>query len=123
MTKAVSGQFVSMLFLARDIAHIVHLKTRSFSEHNTLNNFYENIIPLADDYAQQYQGRFNEALDIPLSTNESKGSIADVLEMQMQWIEDNRQSIVPRTETALHNKIDEVVALYQNTLYKLRFLK
>jgi hypothetical protein len=43
--------------------------------------------------------------------------------MQMQWIEDNRQAIVPRTETALHNKIDEVVALYQNTLYQLRFLK
>lgn len=123
MTKAVSGQFVSMLFLARDIAHIVHLKTRSFAEHKTLEGFYDSVIPLADDFAQQYQGRFNEALEIPLSTNENKGTIADVLEKQMQWIEDNRQAIVPRTETAIQNKIDEIVALYQNTLYQLRFLK
>jgi aromatic ring-cleaving dioxygenase len=37
----------------------------------------------------------------------------------MDWIEANRQQIVPRTETALHNVIDEVVGLYQNTLYQL----
>jgi hypothetical protein len=45
--------------------------------------------------------------------------VSEVLRQQMEWIEANRQQIVPRTETALQNKIDEIVALYQNTLYQL----
>jgi hypothetical protein len=55
--------------------------------------------------------------------NEYKGNIVDVLEGQKKWIEANREAIVPRENTALHNIIDEAVALYDKTIYKLRFLK
>lgn len=123
MSSLVAGKYVALLFLGRDIAHRVHLKTRSFAEHKALNEFYDEIVDLADSFAEAYQGRYNELLDIPLLTNDKKGTIADVLEGQMKWIEDNRASICPRTETALHNIIDEAVGLYMSTLYKLRFLK
>ena len=43
-----AADFVGMLFLARDVAHSVHLNTRSFSKHMALNTFYEEIIELAD---------------------------------------------------------------------------
>jgi hypothetical protein len=33
-----------MLFLARDVAHSVHLNTRSYSKHVALNIFYERIV-------------------------------------------------------------------------------
>lgn len=120
MSKA--GEFVALLFLGRDMAHRAHLKTRSYAEHMALGGFYEAVIPLADAFAESYQGRFNELLDVPLMDNEFEGEIADVLEQQMSWIEDHREQICPRDETAIHNTIDEVVALYQSTLYKLRFL-
>jgi len=123
MSSLMAGKYVALLFLGRDIAHRVHLKTRSYAEHKALNEFYEEIVGKADDFAEAYQGRFNEILDIPLLTNDKKGTIADVLEGQMKWIEDNRESICPRKETALHNIIDEAVGLYMSTLYKLRFLK
>ena len=119
MATNTAGEFVGLLFLAREITHRIHLKTLSFAEHKTLNEFYDGIIPLADDFAQQYMGRYGVRLDIPYVTNKYKGTVSEVLRQQMEWIEANRQQIVPRTETALQNKIDEVVGFYQNILYQL----
>ena len=119
MATNTAGEFVGMLFLAREITHRIHLKTLSFAEHKTLEEFYNAIIPLADDFAQQYQGRYAIRLDIPYVTNKYKGTVSEVLRQEMEWIESNRQQIVPRTETALHNVIDEIVGLYQNILYQL----
>jgi hypothetical protein len=119
MANNTAGEFVGMLFLARDITHRIHLKTKSFAEHKTLEEFYNAIIPLADDFAQQYMGRYDIRLDIPYVTNKYKGTVSEVLRQEMEWIEANRQQIVPRTETALHNVIDEIVGLYQNILYQL----
>lgn len=121
--SAMAGKYVALLFLARDIAHRVHLKTRSYAEHKALNEFYDSIVDKADSFAEAYQGCYNELLNIPLLTNEYKGSIADVLQKQKDWIEANRAAICPRENTSLHNIIDEAVALYDSTLYKLRFLK
>jgi hypothetical protein len=114
-----AGELVGMLFGARNLAHTIHLKTSSFAEHKTLEEFYSGIVPLADDFAQQYQGRYDIRLDIPVVPNKYKGTIAQVLRQQMEWIEANRQQIAPRTETAIHNTIDEIVGLYQNILYQL----
>ena len=121
--SAVSGKYVALLFLARDIAHRVHLKTRSFSEHMALNEFYNDIVEHADDFAEAYQGCYNELLNIPLLTNDYKGNIVDVLQAQKDWIEKNREAICPRENTALHNIIDEAVGTYDKTLFKLRFPK
>lgn len=114
-----AGELVGMLFGARNLAHTIHLKTTSFAEHKTLEEFYTGVIPLADDFAQQYMGRYNIRLEIPVVPNKYKGTISEVLRAQMEWIEGNRQAIAPRTETALHNVIDEIVGLYQNILYQL----
>lgn len=119
MATNAAGELVGMLFGARNIAHTIHLKTTSFAEHKTLEEFYTGIIPLVDDFAQSYQGRYGVRLNIPVVPNKYKGTISEVLRAQMEWIEANRQAICPRTETALHNIIDEVVGLYQNILYQL----
>lgn len=117
-----AGQFVALTFLARDLTHRAHLATRNYAEHVALGEFYEKLIPLVDSFAEAFQGRYNDLLDIPLMDNQFEGEIADVLEQQMAWIEDHREKICPRSESALHNEIDSIVSLYQSTLYKLRFL-
>ena len=48
--------FVGMLFLGRDVAHSVHLNTRSFSKHMALNTFYNEVVELADGFTEAYQG-------------------------------------------------------------------
>jgi hypothetical protein len=50
--------FIGNLFLARDVAHSVHLNTRSYAKHVALNGFYTEIIELADSFAEAYQGKY-----------------------------------------------------------------
>lgn len=116
------GQLAATIFLGRDLAHRAHWRTSSYAQHMALGAFYEEVIPLIDSFVEQYQGRYDELIDVPLIDNDFEGEIADVLEQQMAWIEDNRERVCPRSETALHNTIDEIVGLYQTTLYKLRRL-
>ena len=52
-----AAQLMGLLFLGRNVAHSVHLNTRSYSKHVALNIFYERIIGVADDFAEAYQGR------------------------------------------------------------------
>lgn len=121
-----AGEFVGLLFLARDLAHKAHLKAKgegSYAKHVALGEFYESLTELADEFAEQYQGRFDELLDVPLLDNEYEGEILPVLRQMMDYIEQCREDIVPRSYTSLHNTIDEVVRTYERALYKLKFLR
>jgi DNA-binding ferritin-like protein len=116
------ADFVGMLFLARDVAHSVHLNTRSFSKHMALNTFYEEIVELADKFAEAYQGKHGLIGPISLMNARKTSNIVEFLQDQVDEIEKVRYEVCDKTETALQNIIDEIVGLYLSTLYKLRFL-
>lgn len=115
-------QLIATLFLARELAHREHLRTRSFAQHVALGEFYEAIVGHADEIAEVYQGRFGLLAEIPMLVNTVAGDIIAVLQGHLDWIAANRYSVCPREETAIQNLIDEAVATYSRTLYKLRFL-
>jgi len=115
-------QFMGHLFLARDVAHSVHLNTRSFAKHSALNEFYDEIIELADKFAEAYQGRKGLIGPIALMSARKTGNIVEFLEDSLEQVEDMRYKMVDKTDTALQNIIDEIVGLYLSTLYKLKFL-
>lgn len=117
-----AAEFVGMMFLARDVAHSVHLNTRSYAKHMALNTFYEEIIELADDFAEAYQGKHGLIGPISLLSATKTSNIIDFLQNQLDEIEKARYEVCEKTETALQNIIDEIVGLYLSTLYKLRFL-
>ncbi len=117
-----SADFVGILFLARDVAHSVHLNTRSFSKHMALNSFYDEVIELADKFAEAYQGRHGLIGPISLMSATKNGNIIEFLEQSLFEIEDNRYKVCDKTDTAIQNIIDEIVGLYLSTLYKLKFL-
>jgi hypothetical protein len=114
--------FVGILFLARDVTHSVHLNTRSYSKHKALQKFYESIIDLADGFAEAYQGRHGLMGPISLQSAKKTTNVIDFLQNQLEEIEANRYKICDETDSAIQNLIDEVIALYLSTLYKLRFL-
>lgn len=114
--------FVGMLFLARDVAHSVHLNTRSYSKHVALNTFYDEIVGLADGFAEAYQGRNGLIGPISLMAAKKTTNIIEFLQGQLDEIEKCRYEVVPKTDTPLQNLIDGIVELYLSTLYKLRFL-
>ena len=114
--------FIGQLFLARDVTHSVHLNTRSYAKHKALNKFYTGVIDLADDFAEAYQGKHGLMGPISLLSAKKTTNIVEFLQDQMDEIEAERYKVVDKDCTPLHNIIDEILALYLSTLYKLRFL-
>lgn len=120
------GQLIAVLFLARDLAHRAHLRTTgpgSFAKHEALGEFYPAVVDLSDNLAEVYQGAMLELIDIPLLDNEFPGAIKESLQAQRKWIAANRYKAVPKEETQMQNIIDEIVALYDRTIFKLHYLE
>lgn len=117
-----AADFVGHLFLARDVSHSVHLNTRSFAKHKALQEFYEGIVGLADDFAEAYQGRHGLIGPITLQTAKKNGNIIEFIQDSLADVEANRYKVCEEKDTAIQNIIDEIVGLYLSTLYKLKFL-
>lgn len=117
-----AAEFIGQMFLARDVAHSVHLNTRSFSKHMALNTFYDSIIDHADAFAEAYQGRHGLIGPITLHSAKKTNNIIEFLESQLAELEAARYDVVPKTDSSLQQLIDNIVELYLTTLYKLKFL-
>ena len=117
-----AADFVGKLFLARDVAHSVHLNTRSFSKHMALNTFYDEVIDRADAFAEAYQGRHGLIGPIAIPASKKTANIIEFLQEQLDEIEKGRYDVCRKEDTSLQQLIDNIVELYLTTLYKLRFL-
>jgi hypothetical protein len=116
------ANFVGTLFLARDVAHSVHLNTRSFAKHSALQTFYDEIVDLADKFAEAYQGRHTLIGPIGLMGAKKTSNIIEFLEDSMAELEGARYDVCDKSDTPIQNIIDEIIGLYLSTLYKLKFL-
>jgi len=115
-------KFIGQLFLARDVTHSVHLATRSYAKHKALNKFYTGVIDLTDDFAEAYQGKYGLIGPISLQSAKKTNNVVEFLEDQVKELESTRYKVVDKECTPLQNIIDEILALYYSTLYKLKFL-
>jgi DNA-binding ferritin-like protein len=100
----------------------VHLNTRSYSKHKALQKFYDGVVDLADTLAEAYQGRHGLIGPISLMSAKKTNNIVEFLEDNLKDIEEMRYKVMDKNDTALQNIVDEIVALYLSTLYKLKFL-
>lgn len=115
-----AGLLSAHLFLARDLAHRAHLRTTgrgSFAAHDALGDFYEEIIGLADEFTECYQGEYEVLLDIPLLDNEYEGDAREILLQIKSWVQDNRHKATD--DSSLQNTLDEAIKLFQRTNFKL----
>ena len=112
--------FVMCLLHAVTNTHILHLQSRSYSEHMALGDFYEGLDDLADSFIEQYQGKYGiidgytDEYELPTPALEYLVSLSD-------YVKQARVELPQDTE--LQNTIDEIASLIDSTLYKLRFLK
>ena len=117
-----AAQLMGLLFLGRNVAHSVHLNTRSFSKHTALNTFYDNVIDVADAFAEAYQGRHGLIGPIAIPAAKKTTNIIEFLQDQLAEIEKGRYEVCEKSDSSLQQLIDNIVELYLTTLYKLRFL-
>jgi hypothetical protein len=122
-SKTVEG-LVQKLFESRQIAHNYHLKTKSYSTHKALQNYYEGILVFTDEFVETYQGQYGilngyEKLSLDAKNSES---IEDYMDDTVKIFVLSKDSL-NKKDTHLVNIIDEIIALTYKTIYKLKNLK
>ena len=109
------NEFVSILFHSRSQAHIFHLKTKSFSQHKALDNYYQSIIPLTDKFIESYQGKYStigQYYSLPFIENTNE--ILTYFDNLLLSI-----SKFKVKDSYLNNIIDSIYELIYSTLYNL----
>lgn len=111
---------IQKLFEARQVAHNVHLQTKSYSQHVALNEFYDSVLDHTDEFVESYQGQYG------IVTGYEKIEVSAIQDIET-YLEDcakifmlGRDSL---KDSHLKNIMDEIVSLTYKTLYKLKNLK
>jgi hypothetical protein len=112
---------IAGLFAARDVAHRLHLRTRSFAAHMALGGLYDELVDLADALAESYQGKYGllnlKAADFTFPETDAQLFIKELA----TWAESAKGAIRP-DDTHLLNEWDNVITLIYKTKYKLETL-
>jgi hypothetical protein len=116
-------KLVSCLFHSSTQVHIFHLQTKSYSEHNALNTYYDEIVGLTDGLIESFQGKYDILKgyeNFPLYDYKDNAQIVIHFKQLLDKVDTLRASV--SNDSYLQNQIDNVVELITSTLYKLRFL-
>lgn len=123
--NSLAAELVERVFSTRNEAHKTHWKTRSYAEHIALGDFYENVVDVLDSFIEKFQGAFGllrtDKEEKEDKEEETPDNILKCLQEDVKWINKNRTKIAQEVP-ALENILDELVGLYLQTIYKLRFL-
>jgi hypothetical protein len=115
-------EMIAHIFMARNAAHIAHWRTDSYSEHKALGKFYEGVIDKIDGLVEASIGAAGMIGKIPDLKSDPSANILDLLKDEVVWIEKNKAQCCKKI-SALENIVDEIVALYLQTIYKLENLR
>ena len=118
-----AGELLITLLNAATIGHVLHLRSRSYSEHKALNTFYSDLPGLVDSVVEAWQGRNGELVEYPdqmVELSEHDDALVFVMYMKMV-LEENRGVLGGASE--IQNLVDGIAELIDSTLYKLTFLK
>lgn len=114
-------QLIARVFHTRNVSHWSHWRTKSYSEHQALGSFYDDVIDELDSLVEAHQGVFDLVGQIPAP--DSKGAdILALLQDDAAWIEEHHDEICGGNH-AIANLIDGLTDVYLRTIYKLRNLK
>jgi hypothetical protein len=110
---------MAKMFEARHVAHVLHLKSKSYSEHKALGAFYEGLLGFLDDFVETYQGQYGLVGDLPLEV-ETFPEAVSYLEDCALYFAVGRDAL---KDHHLQHMVDEVISMTYKTIYKLKFLK
>ena len=120
ISNAMASEFFARGRALATTTHFAHLSTDSYSEHEALATFYEDIIGEIDKFCEAYIGLYGKFITLPPIQPEMKIAVDAIIEFR-DWISKNRTLITD--DSSLQNIIDESVELCNTTIYKLQKLK
>jgi hypothetical protein len=110
-----AAKLMSGLMHSRTQAHIFHFRTKSFAAHKALQGYYESIVPLLDEWAEGYQGRYG------LISGYKSAPVSQNPKMAVAYFK-KLLKIVDATrvkDSYLKNILDTIRQLIYQTLYLL----
>ena len=111
---------IARVFNTRNLAHLAHWRTKSFSEHMALGDFYDAIVGQLEEIVECYQGS-NGLIKIPeLPAALFQKDMVKYLEEELGWILENMKEM--SKDDSVENLIQTLAASYQRTIYKLKNL-
>ena len=113
-------ELASRVFAARNIAHREHWKTKGFAAHEALGEFYDGVIDAIDELIEVEQGMYGLIGDFSV-TDSKPTDIAAYIRAEAKWMEANRAKFSECS--AVLALVDDLVAAYLRTAYKLTNLK
>jgi hypothetical protein len=135
--RTAAAELVARCFAVRTSTHLAHLCTRSYAKHMALGDFYDAVAAGADEFIECHMGVFGklDISDFPpirLATGDPVTQISDL----RTWIVANREECCEAGAdkegeqaesndvdcTELANLIDNILAVIDRALYKLKFL-
>jgi hypothetical protein len=114
-------QFTMCLLHSVTNTHILHLTTKSYSEHKALEGFYTEIGDLLDVFIEAFQGKYGLLHDFTADYKLPEQPVAYLTYLQDEVATLRRSEKFPQ-DSELQNSVDEIAQLIDSTLYKLRFL-
>jgi hypothetical protein len=121
MNKTV-GIFISTLLHSATLTHLMHFKSKSYSEHVALSEYYDAIPDLVDSLVESIQGAYETIVE-PYPSMFGTGD-AEPLQYMVSlrnYVKDYRSDMPQDSE--IQNEIDNISNLLNQTVYKLKFLK
>lgn len=113
---------ISQLFAARDTAHLLHLKTKSFAKHLALSDLYDSLLASADSIAEIYQGKYG-IMNIPNpSFTQQENDPVLFVQHLAGWSESVKGNF-NQADTHLLNEWDTLIAAIYRAKYKLENLQ
>jgi hypothetical protein len=114
------GEFLLKLLHAATNGHILHLQTKSYSEHKALQGYYEKLPDAVDAIIEQWQGAYQMIIEYPSVYEAPKADALQEVTYIRDYIVANRA--VVGDYTSIQNEVDALLSIVESTMYKLTFL-
>ena len=115
------GEYFLTLFHSATNTHLLHLQSRSYSQHQALGAYYDAVVDLIDSLIEAYQGKNQTIVEYPNIYMPPASDALTELKSISAYVQANRG--VVGSDSELQNISDEIQALIDSTIYKLTFLK
>lgn len=123
MTAKTIEEFFGTLQQSTIEAWKEHLKTDKYSAHIALDEFYKKVPEIVDTLIEDYMGIYGKLDEYKNILTTEKTSAIDYLKNLRVFVLDSREELINKADTELWSDIDDILALIDSTLYKLKELK
>jgi len=113
-----ANRYIGALMNSREQAHIFHLRTNSYAQHKALEKYYEKIVPLLDDWAEAYMGKYGRVKRIG-NLNKRFNQDPKKAKLYFRTLLTRVKAIKLPKDSYLKSVQDEISTLIRQTIYML----